>query len=167
MKRLLLLILFVSICFPSIAQEKQSTTTYFLIRHAEKDRGNPENKNPHLNNKGKERALRWSQIFKDIKLDAVYTTNYNRTIETANPTVASHHLKAIFYDPKNTDYKDFMTKTEGMKVLIVGHSNTTPKFVNALLGKDKYKQISDNNNANLYIVTKINGVVTAVQLFIK
>lgn len=167
MKRLLLLVLLIGLNFPTLAQENVVITTYFLIRHAEKDRSNPENKNPHLIEKGRNRALRWSQVFKDIKLDAVYTTNYNRTIETANPTAASHHLKVIIYDPVNIDYLKFKTETEGKIILIVGHSNTTPGFVNALIGKEKYKQISDTNNANLYIVTVIGELIGDMQLFVK
>ncbi len=38
-------------------------------------------------------------------------------------------------------------------VLIVGHSNSTPNFVNGLLEVKTYKQIDESNNANLYIVT--------------
>ena len=46
-----------------------------------------------------------------------------------------------------------MKKTKGKTVLIVGHSNTTPKFTNGLLGEEKYEDIADDNNANLYVVT--------------
>lgn len=49
-----------------------------------------------------------------------------------------------------------MATTKGKTVLIVGHSNTTPKFVNDLLGEVKYQDIADNNNANLYKVTITN-----------
>ncbi len=167
MKRLLFIILFIGFIVPSFAQkDSQTITTYYLIRHAEKDRSNPDNKNPHLTDKGRERALKWSQVLKNVKLDAVYTTNYNRTKETANPTAASHHLKPLIYNPKTIDYKDFMSKTKGKNVLIVGHSNTTPKFTNALIGDEKYPQIADGNNANLYIVTIVDGNVSDMQLYI-
>ena len=36
-----------------------SESVYYFIRHAEKDRSNPENKNPELNQQGKIRALNW------------------------------------------------------------------------------------------------------------
>ena len=45
---------------------------------------------------------------------------------------------------------------------MVGHSNTTPAFVNTILGDNLYAQIDDNNNANLYIVTMIDGKVSVV-----
>ena len=50
------------------------------------------------------------------------------------------------------DTKAFLESIKGQTVLIVGHSNTTPMFVNAIIGEDKYKQIDDNINGNLYIV---------------
>ena len=49
--------------------------------------------------------------------------------------------------------EEFASATKGQKVLVVGHSNTTPAFVNTILGERKYPNIDDNNNANLYIVT--------------
>ena len=55
---------------------------------------------------------------------------------------------------------------QGKNVLIVGHSNTTPNLVNELLGKEKYPQIEDNNNGNLYVVTIINGISTCTLLHI-
>jgi len=167
MKRLIIILLVAGLALPAFAQkENQTVTTYFLIRHAEKNRNNPDNKNPHLTDKGRERALRWSQILKNVKLDAVYSTDYNRTKETANPTAASQHLKVTFYHPIKIDYAAFKKETKGKTVLIVGHSNTIPNFVNALIGKDKYKQIADTNNANLYIVTITGDKVSDLQLYI-
>jgi broad specificity phosphatase PhoE len=167
MKRFLIVLLIFGCTLPSFAQnDKSNTTTYFLIRHAEKDRSNPTDNNPHLKNTGRKRALRWSQVLKNVKLDAVYSTDFNRTKETANPTAASHHLKLIYYNPSKIDYKAFIKETKGKTVLIVGHSNTTPKFVNALIGKDKYKQIADTNNGNLYIVTIIGDKISDLQLYI-
>ena len=52
----------------------------------------------------------------------------------------------------------------GKTVLVVGHSNTTPQFVNAILGVDRYSDIQDNNNANLYIVTRIKEETSSVLL---
>ena len=167
MKRFLIALLILSFIRPSFAQKDTSVTTYFLIRHAEKDRSNPTDKNPHLKDKGRERALKWSQVLKNVKLDAVYSTDYNRTKETANPTAASHHLKVTLYHPIKINYNTFKKETKGKTVLIVGHSNTIPDFVNALIGKDKYKQIADTNNANLYIVTLKDSVISDIQLYIK
>lgn len=167
MKHFIFIILFSSLALSGFCQNNSEKTTYLLIRHAEKDQSNPAEKNPHLNNDGLQRALQWSQVFKDVKIDSVYTTNYNRTIETANPTAASHHIKPILYDPTTINYAKFKEKTKGKTILIIGHSNTIPDFVNALIGQEKYPQISDTNNANLYIVTVIGNEILDVLLYIK
>ena len=59
---------------------------------------------------------------------------------------------------------DFKTATQGKTVLVVGHSNTTPAFVNTVLKERKYPDIDDNNNGNLYVVTIVGETIT-VQLY--
>jgi 2,3-bisphosphoglycerate-dependent phosphoglycerate mutase len=51
-------------------------------------------------------------------------------------------------------------------VLVVGHSNTTPDFVNKVLNLKKYDDIDDLNNANLYIVTITPNAATSQLLYI-
>lgn len=130
-----------------------SKTTYYLIRHAEKDRSDSSNKDPHLIEKGLLRAENWAKTFKNINFDAVYSTNYNRTKETALPTAKANNKELMFYDPRQLDIETFKAQTKGKTVLIVGHSNTTPFFANALLDQKKYEMIVDDNNGNLYIIT--------------
>ena len=146
--------------------ENSKTTTYYLIRHAEKDRSDKENRNPHLTDAGKKRADNWAKYFEDIELDAVYSTDYNRTRETATPTAKSKNLELTFYDPRNMDPKGFMEKTKGRTILIVGHSNTTPIFANALLGEKKYDMMPDDDNASLYkvVVTKDSKITEVLKI---
>ena len=135
---------------PAIANEP---ATYYLIRHAEKDRSDPTNKDPNLTQQGLLRAVKWSYALGHVEFDAIYSTNYNRTMETAMPTAEKNGISELtMYDPRNMDIKAFLDETQGKTLLIVGHSNTTPDFVNKLLGSEKYEQIDDSNNANLYIV---------------
>ena len=149
------------------------TSTYYLIRHAEKDRSDKSNKNPDLTETGNQRAVKWAGIFSNIAFDAIYSTNYNRTQQTAEPTALKQNLTIRDYDPSNLYSEAFKNQTQGKTVLIVGHSNTTPQFVNAILGKNlsadgqgrqvKYENIDDNNNGNLYIVT-VSGSIKKVSL---
>ena len=152
MKKQILFILVFIFTLNINAQESESTT-YYLIRHAEKVRSDKTNKNPNLTSEGNERAKNWSVVFENVNFDFVYSTKYNRTIQTAEPTAKSKDLKIQFYDPKTLYNTDFQEVTKGKSVLIVGHSNTTPQFVNTILGTDTYNDIDDKNNANLYIVT--------------
>ena len=179
MKKAILLIIFLFGSFSLVAQDMESeamneeveslpTTTYYLIRHAEKDRSDPSNKDPHLTQVGLLRAAKWSYVLGAVKFDAVYSTDYNRTRETALPTAEKNGISQLsLYNPSNMDMKGFVEGTAGQTVLIVGHSNTTPKLANALIGADKYEQIDDSNNANLYIVTVLpSGEKTDVLLVI-
>jgi len=159
-KYLLVIVFLTSACM-SNAQE--DVTTYYFIRHAEKNRSDKTNKDPNLIDKGHLRALNWSIILKDIDLDAVYSTNYNRTKQTALPTAKNQNVEVQLYDPRDMYSDSFKKDTKGATVLVVGHSNTTPSFVNKVLGEERYESISDSNNGNLYIVT-IAGEVKTVQL---
>jgi len=137
----------------NIQSQESETTTYYLIRHAEKIRKDKSNKDPELTKQGHSRAENWRVVFENIDFDFVYSTKYHRTIQTAEPTAKKENLDILFYNPSNLFDADFKAKTKGKTVLVVGHSNTTPQFVNDILGKHLYEQIDDSNNDNLYIVT--------------
>ena len=153
MKKILLTV-FVFVLFSACTSDKG--TRYYLIRHAEKDRTNTTNKNPNLNSEGLLRAEKWAKYFEKIELDAVYSTDYNRTQQTAAPTAKSKGLIVQSYNPSKMYDSIFKKNTKGKTILVVGHSNTTPVFANAILGQKKYKNMADNDNASLYIVTVVN-----------
>ncbi|AUC81886.1 histidine phosphatase family protein [Lacinutrix sp. Bg11-31] len=164
MKKLLLFCLLIT-AFSCVKAQNETkvnkvTTTYYLIRHAEKDKSDSSNQNPKLIEKGQKRAEKWSNHFKNINLDAVYSTNYNRTIETALPTATNKGLEITPYDPKTLDLKIFLEQTKNQTVLIVGHSNTTPNFVNKIIDEEKHESINETINSKLFIVTINNKNVT-------
>ena len=139
MKQLITALLLIIFTSTACAQEatktvKTKTSTYYFIRHAEKDRSDSSNKNPNLIQKGILRAAKWSYVLGNVDFDAIYSTDYNRTKQTAAPTAEVQNIKVKLYDPRNIDAKAFLESTKGQTVLVVGHSNTTPMFVNALLG---------------------------------
>lgn len=153
-------------CFAQESEEAKietETSVYYLIRHAEKDRSDKSNKDPKLTKAGNNRAVYWSNVLKNVKFDAVYSTDYNRTKETAAPTAKANELEVISYHPFKIKMDEFLKATNGKTVLIVGHSNTTPAFANRLLRKEMFESIDDSNNGNLYIVT-VTGETRTVQL---
>jgi len=159
MKRCFLILILSIFTLGAFAQES-STSTYYLIRHAEKDRSDTTNKNLDLTKEGHERALKWSQALNKFGIDAVYSTNYNRTMNTGKPTADANKVTIKTYHPFKIDMEVFLKETAGKNVLIVGHSNTTASFANKLIGSEVYEEIKDDNNGNLYIVT-INGDKTS------
>jgi len=118
------------------------------------------NKNPHLNEKGIERSLLWNGYFENKELNSIYSTNYNRTIETVLPISIAKGIKPIIYSASNINYESFLKKEKGNTVIVVGHSNTIPGFVNKLIKDDYYKQINDTVNSNLYIVKKCSEEIS-------
>ncbi|TGD58216.1 SixA phosphatase family protein [Flavobacterium humi] len=140
------------------AQNK--TTTYYLIRHAEKA---DNSRNPDLSAAGTERAVNWNRIFAAIPFDAIYSTDYKRTLQTATPTAEKNKAQIILYNPQVLSFPDFKKSTSGKTVLIVGHSNTIPAFANQLIGKTIYNDIEDTVFGNLYIIT-VNGDSVTHQL---
>ena len=135
-------------------------STFYLIRHAEKVRTNKTDRDPSLNEKGIIRALNWKDYFIDKDISKIYSTNYKRTLETVKPIQEAIGLTAILYSPSNIDYKDFISSNEGEVVLIVGHSNTIPNFVNELINDQVYDQIDDLNNSNLYVVNLCDSSIS-------
>ena len=135
-------------------------STFYLIRHAEKERINKSERDPKLNEKGIIRALNWKDYFIDKDISKIYSTNYKRTLETVKPIEKAIGLTAILYSPSNIDYKNFILSNKGEKVLVVGHSNTIPGFVNELINDQVYSQIDDLNNSNLYIVNLCDSSIS-------
>tara|TARA_R100001132_G_C3252959_1_gene79487 strand:+ start:201 stop:731 length:531 start_codon:yes stop_codon:yes gene_type:complete len=161
MMRTLLLICFVFISTLSCKDEKKNeviedvekVTTYYLIRHAEKDRSDSTNTNPALTVKGLERAKLWARYFDSIPLNEIYSTDYKRTQQTAMHVATKQNVPTESYKPDTLINEDFMLITKGHNVLIVGHSNTTPMLVNRILGTNTYEDIPDDDNSRLYVVT--------------
>lgn len=139
-------------------------STYYLIRHAEKDRSDPDNKDPELNQRGLGRAMHWAEIFQDIPLDAIYSTDYARTTMTAAPVAVKKDLTVMYYDPAMLGPETFKADNLGKNVLIVGHSNSTPELVNLLLGQDRFSGMDDTDNGSLFIVTMVGSESTVARL---
>ncbi|QBA64356.1 SixA phosphatase family protein [Muriicola soli] len=139
-------------------------TTYYFIRHAEKDRTDPENRDPELNQKGLGRAMHWAEILNDANITAIYTTDYRRTTMTAAPAEVKYDLIRQYYDPSMIDVAAFKADNLGKNVLVVGHSNTTPDFVNKMIGEEKYPPMDDSDNGSLFIVQQIGDMTTDVRL---
>ncbi|WP_419211718.1 SixA phosphatase family protein [Maribacter sp. X9] len=145
-------------------QDQKTVSTFYLIRHAEKDRTNPDDADPELNQKGLGRAMHWAEILDAVALDAIYSTDYNRTSMTAAPTSVKKNIDVQYYDPRTVDIDQFKADNLNKNVLVVGHSNTTPEFVNQLIGEEKYSTIDDSENGTLFIVHIVNGIATDTKL---
>ena len=108
--------------------------------------------------------MHWAEILDEVQLDAVYTTDYERTQMTAAPIAVKKNLTVQIYDPAIIDLDKFKEENKNKKVLVVGHSDSTPDFVNKMIGQDKYYQIDDDQNGSLFIVEIVGGITTDMRL---
>ncbi len=145
----------------------QDVTTYYFIRHAEKDTSDPNDRDPELTAEGVKRAERWAEVFKEIPFDLIYSSDYKRTKSTAKRVADSQKKEVQIYNASKLNDEDFQKKTKGKTVLVVGHSNSNPAFVNYILQEKKYKDIDDKESGSLFIVTVLpDGTKTSKVLYI-
>jgi broad specificity phosphatase PhoE len=151
MKKYLLAVLF----FVSIsALQAQAITTIILVRHAEKMSDG--SKDPELTEEGKARAVRFANLLKDTKVDAIFSTPLKRTQNTVAPLALSKGITVATYQAMKGEVIDDMLKNfAGKTIVISGHSNTTPWTINYLLGKEEFKDFADSDYDNLVIVDLI------------
>ncbi|MFO8147987.1 MAG: phosphoglycerate mutase family protein [Gillisia sp.] len=137
---------------PSVEINSEKMTQYYFIRHAEKDTTNVQDKDPLLTQQGINRAKNWAKVFEKIPFDLIYSSDYKRTKSTAQIIADSQNKKVQLYSSKKLNDEDFQQNTIGKTVLVVGHSNSNPKFVNYILGQEKYPELSEENYGSLFIV---------------
>ncbi|HSP40104.1 MAG TPA: phosphoglycerate mutase family protein [Gillisia sp.] len=135
----------------------QKPTVYYFIRHAEKDTSNPVDKDPELTEEGIKRSEKWAKVFNDISFDVIYSTDYKRTRSTAKTVADSQDKEVIIYNATKLNDETFKANTKGKTVLVVGHSNTNPAFVNYILEEKRYSDIPETESGSLFIVTVYPG----------
>jgi broad specificity phosphatase PhoE len=134
----------------------------FLVRHAEKL---DDSRDPPLNEAGERRAARLATMLADAGVSAIYSTEFQRTLETAEPLAKALGL-TISKVPRQTE--EFIASVRSRHpddvVLIVGHSNTVPDML-AWLGHRERVTIEDGEYSNLFVVTfGKNGGTNVVRL---
>lgn len=132
-------------------QHQERMTEYYLIRHAEKNL-NDEGRNPDLSQEGLQRTEEWIALFRGIKFDYIYSSGYKRTDQTAQPIATAKNLKIRKYDASRLFDEAFQKETKGKTVLVVGHSNTNPRFVNKILNDEKYEDLPESEYGSLFTV---------------
>lgn len=150
MKRIILLLFISALTFNVSAQT--DVTTFILVRHAEKSKDNP--RDPNLSEAGMKRAESLNAMLKQADIAALYSSPYKRTKNTVQPIADAKGLEVNTYDPRSAAFlEDIMIKFKGKTIVISGHSNTTPNVVNALIGEDRFKQLSEDDYGKIYVVS--------------
>tara|TARA_R110000796_G_scaffold252627_1_gene388996 strand:- start:82193 stop:82696 length:504 start_codon:yes stop_codon:yes gene_type:complete len=151
MKKLLFVALF-SVCYLGCIAQSTQSTTFILVRHAEKGTDDP--RNPSLNAEGKLRAEKLLNMLSDVEIGAIYSSPYKRTKETVTPLSAKLGLEIQEYNPSKNSFADEALKSyQGKTVLVSGHSNTVPGLANYILGEEKFKQLDESEYGKIFILT--------------
>ena len=131
---------------------EDTATTFIVLRHAETTGSGT---NPSLSTEGQARALELRRILANVPLAAVFSSNYNRTRQTAQPAADDKLLTVNLYDPLNQSplVDDWLTAYRGKTVLVVGHSNTAPALLNLFLESTAYTNLPETEYDNLFIAT--------------
>ena len=138
-----------ALCHSSV---KPSTKTIFLVRHAEKMKG--QGSDPELTEAGQERAERLAYLLADVGISKIYSSDYIRTQSTARPLAEQLRLEVESYNPRALEeLATALKETDAQNILVVGHSNTTPKLANALLGQTIYEALDESVYTKVFVVS--------------
>ena len=151
-----------TLCFAAILlimtiSYSQETTTIYLIRHAEKADSSSD---PHLSEAGRARAAKWAEWLSSKSVKRLYSTSYNRTKETLHPLADMIKAEIVTYDPSQMDLKALTARHSGESIVVAGHSNTLPNYVNKLIGKALYTDLAESEFGVVYIITIQGDMVT-------
>ena len=137
--------------------ELQATTTMIFVRHAE--RALEPADDPGLNEAGKRRVAELTRQLVDADvvagIDAIYSTPFRRTLETAQPLATALGLEVNQYDPADNEavLAEILKTYKGKIILVVGHSNTVPTLIADLGASKKVPPIGHSEYDNIYIVS--------------
>ena len=135
--------------------------TYYIVRHAEKaivtkDSAGMMVSNPPLSEAGKVRSFVLRDELANKKIRHIYSTNFIRTISTAEPLSKKNNITIETYGLIDT----LVNRLKSIKgnVLIIGHSNTVDDIVNKISGKKEIPEdLKDSDYDNLFILKGKNG----------
>ena len=162
MRNYLIFLLIIGFNLSCTAQKDTELTTIFLVRHAEKQfppyKEDPPD--PDLNNAGKLRAALLKETLSVAGITEIFSTNRKRTIQTAQPLADHLGLEIQEYDGSDLrSFSDILKNKKG-RILISGHSNTTPELV-SLLGGDPGEPINDLTQFDrIYVLSLRKGAPT-------
>ena len=144
----------------------QTPGTVIVVRHMEKAVENSDD--PGLSAQGQRRAERVAELLAAAGIDAVFATQYRRTVETATPLAERLSLPLHVYDARDTGalVGAINDTYRAGTVVVVGHSNTVPEIVEALSGRD-VGAIAEDRYGDVYFVVRPKlGRATVTRIFV-
>jgi 2,3-bisphosphoglycerate-dependent phosphoglycerate mutase len=149
-KSILLLVVFLFTV--TFAISESGITTVILVRHAEKSTTPKDD--PILSDTGKSRAEHLANMLSNAGVQAVYTSQYERTKSTASPLAMKLGINATVIDAAKSDEfaNSIRSKNAGQIVLVVGHSNTLPEIIHEL-GGPEIPELDDQEYDSFFVLS--------------
>ena len=135
----------------------------FVVRHAERaDAGVQAQADPPLSAAGEARAQKLAAMLADAGVKDIFVTEFKRTQDTAKALAMKTGVAVEQVAATETALLIAKIKSHPNDVvLVVGHSNTLPAILKALVGVDV--AIADNEYDNLFIVMPATGTMTRMR----
>lgn len=128
-----------------------NTTKIYLVRHAEKGATGAD---PGLTTAGAQRAEALKDTLHTKKLTAAFATQFQRTLETAQPTATDQQITIRRYDANTGNaLLDSLSHLKKKQYLVVGHSNTVPVMLKSIGVSPAMELIPDNDYDNFFTLT--------------
>jgi len=158
--RVLIILLLAVVIGSACKPQPDDNYTLYLVRHAEKQADKGED--PGLTGAGNDRSKQLAKWLQDKGISKIWSSDYERTRDTAGPLVSILGLKLNLYDPSDLPSLANELLEDRNNALIVGHSNTTPDLTRLLCQCD----ISDMDESeyDLLFVVSISGDETNVEI---
>jgi broad specificity phosphatase PhoE len=133
---------------------RSGPTTVILVRHAEKNTAWL-GADPPLAPAGQRRARDLAHVLGDAGISAIVVTPWLRNRQTAEPLARRLGDSLIVVDPVDETVQRVL-EHRGETVLVVGHGDTIPRLLAALLGEAKPDSTPVRYD-DLYVVSLIPG----------
>ena len=146
--------------FTSVAYAQKAV---FLVRHA--DRLDDSEDTP-LSKAGEARAQLLARMLKDAGITAIYTSQFQRTIKTAEPLASALKINPVSIPAADREvlFKRIRTENRDDIVLIVGHDRSVPAVLKSF-GHPLDVTIAPTEYDNLFVlVPKDTGPPTVLRM---
>lgn len=132
--------------------QAQETRTIYLVRHA--DKVSEETDSP-LSDAGLARAKCLANTLEDAKVQQIFTSDLQRTQQTAAPLAEKFHLKPVAIPlSRPKELVDAIRSSKAESVLVVWHDATIPGILRAL-GAPEITPIAHTEYDRFFVLTLI------------
>jgi 2,3-bisphosphoglycerate-dependent phosphoglycerate mutase len=146
-----------------VQPSKSKTTIVYLVRHAEKDTANPDEKDPDLTPAGYARAKALQKHLQNTPIDAFLSSPYKRTRLTLEPLAAGREINTYPAHGYTALKKLITGKYAGKTVIVAGHSNTLLDIIETLGAPKPVGAISDSKYDYIFKLTLRPGKKAKVE----